>query len=212
MPARITPCPDCSDNLRYGGWGLLRCPGCGGLFRKKDGSPVSPREARQHDARVAGLAVVGAVATAALFLGLAGAVLVLSPAANSRPRLEGERTSAPPAVEATGLDAPTAAETSADEIQTFGRDMLGQRRELAGRFSSVHDTWVRLWGLGEGYVGVSILDRRGNLFQFAFADKAQHGRELLAFRKGEPIRLVGTVRQVEERERYVLMVEEVRRR
>jgi hypothetical protein len=85
-----------------------------------------------------------------------------------------------------------------------------QRRELAGKFVGVEDTWVRIWGLGEGYAGVFVRDRRGNLFQFAFADKAQHGRELLAFGKGEPIRLVGTVRQVEER--YVLMVEEVRRR
>ena len=65
MPARTTPCPDCSDTLRYGGWGLLRCPGCGGLFRKRDGSRLTHADTRRHDRWVIGWAVaLGALSLA----------------------------------------------------------------------------------------------------------------------------------------------------
>jgi hypothetical protein len=96
------------------------------------------------------------------------------------------------------------------EIETFGNDMLGKQVQMICRFGELDNTWVRLF-LGpinsDRDVGFSVYDQKGDLFQYAFADKAKYGRALLNLKQGQEIRIVGGILKVEDR--YFLLASEI---
>jgi hypothetical protein len=98
---------------------------------------------------------------------------------------------------------------TAKEIETFGNEMQGQRREMACKFSQVSDTWVQLLLRDNRFVGVMVEDSNGDLFQYAFASKEKYGRELIKMKRGDSLRLVGKVQKVGST--YVFMIEEIRK-
>jgi len=98
---------------------------------------------------------------------------------------------------------------TAKEIETFGGDIVGQRRQMACRFIEVSDTWVRLLLRDDRYVGLMVTDEKGTIFQYSFAKKDKYGKELVDLKAGTGMRLIGTIAIVDAT--YVFLVEEIRR-
>lgn len=98
-------------------------------------------------------------------------------------------------------------EVTAKEIETFGSELLGKKCQMDCTFREVSNTWVKLWLEDESIVGVFVDDARDELFQYVFADRAKFGRALLKLKKGDRIRIVGSIRKVKSN--YVLMAEEM---
>jgi len=94
------------------------------------------------------------------------------------------------------LGPPTPAETSADEIALLGGEMIGCKRELAGELIGLRNTRFPLRGFGNGLVVVLVRDRKGKISRHAVAWKEDFGKKLLTFRPGDPIRLMGAIRQL----------------
>jgi hypothetical protein len=98
---------------------------------------------------------------------------------------------------------------TAKQIETFGGDLIGQRRQMACEFREISDAWVRQLLRDDSYVGLMVVDGKGTFFQYAFAKKDRYGKELVDLKRGTPIRLLGTVAKVGTR--YVFLVDEIRR-
>ena len=94
------------------------------------------------------------------------------------------------------LGPPTPAETSADEIALLGGEMIGCKRELAGELVGLRNTRLPLRGFGTGMVVVVVRDRKGKISERVLAWKESFGKRLLTFNPGDPIRLVGAIREL----------------
>jgi len=111
-----------------------------------------------------------------------------------------------------------APEVTAKEIETFGKELVDKRREMVCKFINVSDTWVRQLMKDDRLVGFTVKDRKGDFFQYVFADKEKYGRDLVKMERGTSLRLIGTIedrRYVVEPNppsdtpHYVFMVEEI---
>jgi hypothetical protein len=96
---------------------------------------------------------------------------------------------------------------TAKEIEIFGNDLQGKSIEMIAKFDEVSDTFVRLMLKDNNFVGFRVIDSKGNLFQFAFANKEKYGRTLLQMKNGDDMRLTGRVREIDTQ--YVFLVETI---
>ena len=111
-----------------------------------------------------------------------------------------------PAMPAEVAGIPT---VTAKEIETFGGDLVGQRRQMACRFNEVSDAWVRILLNDNRYVGLLVTDEKGTFFQYCFAKKDKYGKELVDLKVGTGMRLIGAVARVKTE--YVFLVDEILR-
>lgn len=104
-------------------------------------------------------------------------------------------------------DLPNVRAVTTKEIETFGDTLTEQRLQMRGTFSEVSDTWVRLLLRDDRYVGFFIHDSKGELFQYAFANKEKYAHALLSLTRGDPILLMGSVAKVDSR--FVFIADQI---
>jgi hypothetical protein len=100
-------------------------------------------------------------------------------------------------------------EVSAKEIEVNGKELEGQRRAMTCSFVEVKNVWVDLLLKDSDYVGVFVRDSKGELFQYGFADKAKFGKQLLNMKRGDKMRLIGKIKQVDVK--FGFMIEDIQK-
>jgi hypothetical protein len=115
------------------------------------------------------------------------------------------------------------AEVDSKRLETFGSEFVGRQvRFTNAKWWKTSTTWITNLpnvqvssnGLltrydakaADRWVGFNFTDSKGELFNYAFASKAEWGEFLLALEKDQPINLVGTVIKLENSQYFGVIV------
>lgn len=115
----------------------------------------------------------------------------------------------PGAVVSQQKEVPKIEETTAKEIEVYGKELEGKQRMITGKFVQVSNTWVELLLKDDSYVGFYVTDGKGALFQYSYAKKDKFGKLLLDLNRNDKLQISGRIQKVDIC--YSLMIEEIKK-